>query len=96
MIKNLLQLSHYLLKNNLFNDVIFLFLDFNQLEFHISGLKEVMQKQENENKQLKAINDNLKKENEHASIVNENLLKKLKKLDKESNKNISRFVVSFC
>ena len=67
----------------------------NQVEFHISGLKQIIVKQENENKQLQGINENLKKDNERVSIVNKNLFEKLDKLEKESNKKISRFVVSF-
>ena len=58
-------------------------------------MKQILKKQENENKQLQGINENLKKENEHVSIVNKNLLEKLNKLEKESNRKISRFVVSF-
>ena len=56
---------------------------------------QIIKKEENENKHLQAINENLKKENEHVSIVNKNLFEKLAKLEKESNKKISRFVVSF-
>ena len=58
-------------------------------------MKQILKKQENENKQLQGINENLKKENEHVSIVNINLLEKLNKFEKESNRKISRFVVSF-
>ena len=58
-------------------------------------MKQILKKQENENKQLQGINKNLKKENEHVSIVNINLLEKLNKFEKESNRKISRFVVSF-
>ena len=56
---------------------------------------QIIKNEENENKYLQAINENLKKENEHVSTVNKNLLEKLNKLDKESNKKISRFVVFY-
>ena len=56
---------------------------------------QIIKKEENENKHLQAINENLKKENKHVSIVNKNLLEKLNKLEQESNRKISRFVVSF-
>ena len=56
---------------------------------------QIIKKEENKNKHLQAINDNLKKESEHVSIVNKNLLEKINKLEKESNRKISRFVAFY-
>ena len=88
-------MTHSLPLKQLIKCCYILFVDFNQVEFHLSGLIQIIKKEENENKHLQAINENLKKENEHVSSVNKNLLEKLNKLDKESNKKISRFVVFY-
>ena len=58
-------------------------------------MKQIPKKQENANKQLQAVYDNLKKENEDVSTVNKNLFKKLHKLEKKPNKKVSRFVACF-
>ena len=70
-------------------------IDLNQAEFHMSGLKQILEKQDNENKQLQSKIGNLQKENENLSRVNTSLFEKLNKLEKESSEKIARFVFAF-
>ena len=60
----------------------------------MSGLKQIIEKQNDENKQLQTKNDKLKMENENLAIVVNNLLEKIKKLEKESSVNNKRYLVT--
>ena len=59
------------------------------------GLKQILEKQDNENKQLQFKIGNLLKENENLSRVNTSLFEKLNKLEKESSEKIARFIFAF-